>query len=106
MRRIALLAVAISLLAGLAAAPSAFGIKAGFNLATERLEAAYKVALFERRFAPQGCYPAPADLAKDIQASSKVRLSALRGTTRSVLGLLSGTFARCHRPGAPTGSPA
>ena len=48
MRRIALLAIAISLLAGLAAAPSAFGIKAGFNLATERLEAAYKVALFER----------------------------------------------------------
>ena len=47
--------------------PSAFGIKAGgFNLATERLEAAYKIALFERRFSDEGCYPAPSDLAKAI----------------------------------------
>ena len=82
MRRIALLAIAISLLAGLAAAPSAFGIKAGFNLATERLEAAYKVALFERRFDPQGCYPAPAELAKDIQASSKRKVGVARNTRR------------------------
>ena len=44
---------------------SAFGIKAGFNLATKRLEAAYKIALFERRFNPDGCYPAPSKLAKD-----------------------------------------
>ena len=82
MRRIALLAIAISLLAGLAAAPSAFGIKAGFNLATERLEAAYKVALFERRFDSQGCYPAPAELAKDIQASSKRKVGVARNTRR------------------------
>ena len=82
MRRIALLTIAISLLAGLAAAPSAFGIKAGFNLATERLEAAYKVALFERRFDSQGCYPAPAELAKDIQASSKRKVGVARNTRR------------------------
>ena len=84
MRRIALLAIAISLLAGLAAAPSAFGIKAGFNLATKRLEAAYKVALFERRFDPEGCYPAPAELAKDIQGIEQAEGRAWPGTRGSL----------------------
>ena len=82
MKRTLLLISLIALLAGLAAAPSAFGIKAGFNLATERLEAGYKVALFERRFDPQGCYPAPAELAKDIQESSKRKVGVARNTRR------------------------
>ena len=67
MKRFALTISLIAVAAGLlVTAPSAFAIKAGFNLATKRLEAAYKVALFERRFSDDGCYPAPPQLAKAI----------------------------------------
>ena len=86
MKRTVLTAILSTLLAGLVIAPSAFGIKAGFNLATQRLEAAYKVALFERRFDPAGCYPAPTDLAADIQRSSgrKVGVARSTGSLRNV----------------------
>ena len=60
MKRIAILSILAAVLAGLAAAPSASGIKSGgFSLPTKRLESAYKIALFERRFSDDGCYPPP-----------------------------------------------
>ncbi len=80
MKRTALLAILIGLLAGLVIAPSAFGIKAGFNVATKRLEAAYKIALFERRFSSDGCYPAPPQLAKAIHQSSHRKVGVAPNT--------------------------
>ncbi|HMA27029.1 MAG: hypothetical protein ACM33U_04065 [Solirubrobacterales bacterium] len=70
MKRLAFLISLISVLAALVLVPSAFGIKAGFNIATKRLEGAYKIALFERRFNPKGCYPAPKKLARAIHRST------------------------------------
>jgi hypothetical protein len=80
MKRIALLTSLIAMLACLVAVPSAFGIKAGFNVATQRLEAAYKVALFERRFSPNGCYPAPPQLAQAIHQSSHRKVGVAPNT--------------------------
>ncbi len=81
MKRFALTISLIAVAAGLlASAPSAFGIKAGFNLATKRLEAAYKVALFERRFDPKGCYPAPKKLARAIHDSSHRKVGVASNT--------------------------
>jgi hypothetical protein len=81
MKRFALLISTIAVLAGLlAAAPSAFGITAGFNLATKRLEASYKIALFERRFNPEGCYPAPPQLAQAIHESTHRKVGVARNT--------------------------
>jgi hypothetical protein len=81
MKRAALLISLIALVAGLlVAVPSAFGITAGFNMATKRLEAAYKVALFERRFNPDGCYPAPSDLARAIHQSSHRKVGVAPNT--------------------------
>ncbi len=81
MKRFAILTSTIVVLAGLlAAAPSAFGIKAGFNLATKRLEASYKIALFERRFSDDGCYPAPPKLARAIHESTKRKVGVARNT--------------------------
>ena len=81
MKRFALTISLIAVAAGLlVSAPSAFGIKAGFNLATKRLEAAYKVALFERRFNPDGCYPAPKKLAKAIHGSSQRKVGVASNT--------------------------
>jgi hypothetical protein len=96
MKRIALLTSLIAVLAGLVAVPSAFGIKAGFNVATQRLEAAYKVALFERRFNPDGCYPAPPQLARAIHESSHRKVGVAPntrslGNTNQVYVLRQGT---------------
>src|SRR5262249_18994818 len=56
-----------ALLAGLlVTTSSAFAAKPGFNLATHRLEGAYKFALQDRRFDPNGCYPAPNTLARSL----------------------------------------
>ena len=67
MRRTIVLVSLISVLAGmLLHHVGAFGIKAGHNLPTDRLEAAYKIALFERRFSQDGCYPRPRAPAKAI----------------------------------------
>jgi hypothetical protein len=81
MKRFALLISTIAVLAGLlAAAPSAFGITAGFNVATKRLEASYKIALFERRFNPEGCYPAPPELAQAIHQSTHRKVGVAPNT--------------------------
>src|SRR3954447_18939137 len=79
MKRFALTISLTAVLAGLlVAVSSAFGITAGFNIATKRLEASYKIALFERRFSEDGCYPAPPKLAQAIHQSThrKVRVAA------------------------------
>src|SRR4051794_34221698 len=87
MKRIGLLITLTAVVAGLmVAAPSAFGITAGFNIATKRLEASYKIALFERRFSEDGCYPAPPKLAQAIHASThrKVGVAANTKSLRNV----------------------
>jgi hypothetical protein len=71
MKRIAILSILATVLAGLAAVPSASAIKSGgFSLPTKRLESAYKIALFERRFSDDGCYPPPSALAKAISSGA------------------------------------
>jgi hypothetical protein len=82
MKRTVLLISLIAMLAGVVAVPSAFGIKAGFNVATKRLEAAYKIALFERRFNPEGCYPAPPELAQAIHDSTHRKVGVAPSTKR------------------------
>lgn len=57
----------IGLLAGaLLVAPSASGQVPGYNKATKKLEAAFKVASSARVSSDDGCYPAPAELADQI----------------------------------------
>ena len=81
MKRLALLITLIAVLAGLlVSVPSAFGITAGFNIATKRLEASYKIALFERRFSPDGCYPAPPKLAQAIHESTNRKVGVAPNT--------------------------
>src|SRR3954470_13360365 len=105
MKRIVHLTTLIAVLGGLlVAAPSAFGITAGFNIATKRLEASYKIALFERRFSPDGCYPAPPQLAQAIHQSShrKVGVAANTkhlATTNQVYVLRQGTDCEHLRMG-------
>ncbi|MDP9189959.1 MAG: hypothetical protein M3O25_12000 [Actinomycetota bacterium] len=58
----------IGVFVGLLAFPtSAFAIRAGHNGPTRALEAAFKVAQFERAGAPDGCYPAPVAMAAAIR---------------------------------------
>jgi hypothetical protein len=74
----------ISLVAALAAilviTGSALAKTAGFNLPTKRLEAAYKIALHERRFNEQGCYPAPPALARAIHEGTKLKVGVAPNT--------------------------
>lgn len=83
MRRAVFLVSLALLLAGLLVlSASAFGARAGFNVATKRLEAAYKIALFERRFSDDGCYPPPAELAKAISESTNRKVGVAHGPNR------------------------
>jgi hypothetical protein len=97
MKRFALLTTLTAVVAGLlVAAPSAFGITAGFNIATKRLEASYKIALFERRFSEDGCYPAPPKLAQAIHESTNRKVGVAANTkhlahTNQVYVLRQGT---------------
>jgi hypothetical protein len=59
---------------------SAFGASAGFNLATKRLEGAYKFALQDRRFDPKGCYAPPAELAKVLTKATGRKVGVTRNT--------------------------
>src|SRR3954466_84834 len=81
MKRLALLTTLIAVVAGLlVAVPSAFGITAGFNIATKRREASYKIALFERRFSDDGCYSRPPELAQAIHKATKHRVGVAPNT--------------------------
>ena len=79
-------AFSLSLIAVLATAlvfsASAFGARAGFNLPTKRLEGAYKFALQERRFNPNGCYDRPAKLAKILTKRTGRKVGVTSGTNR------------------------
>lgn len=68
MRRL-LLALAVSA-ATLALPTSAPAQTAGHNGPTRALEAAFKIAQFERAHSDDGCYPAPKELAERIRAES------------------------------------
>jgi len=71
-----------ALLAGLLlVSSSAFGAKAGFNIATKRLEGAYKFALQDRRFDPNGCYPAPNTLAKSLTKDTGHKVGVAQNTS-------------------------
>jgi hypothetical protein len=64
-RAVLLISLTALVTTGLVTSASAFK-SGGFSLPTKRLESAYKIALFERRFSDDGCYPPPAELARDI----------------------------------------
>ena len=67
MRRTVLISIALIALLSATLVTSASAFKSGgFSLPTKRLESAYKIALFERRFSDDGCYPAPPQLARAI----------------------------------------
>ena len=80
MKRAVLAISLISLLAAILMAGNAFALKAGFNLPTKRLEAAYKIALKARRFDPQGCYPPAPQLAKAISQGTHRKTGVASGT--------------------------
>jgi hypothetical protein len=81
MRRAAFTISLISLLVAiLVVTASALAAKAGFNLPTKRLEAAYKIALRERRFSEDGCYPPAPALAKALQKGTGHKAGVARGT--------------------------
>jgi hypothetical protein len=69
---------------------NSFGARAGFNLPTKRLEAAYKIALHERRFNPDGCYPAPPQLARAIHEGTKRKVGVAANTKH--LGTLNQVY--------------
>jgi len=81
-RAVFLVSLALLLTGLLVLSSSALGARAGFNVATKRLEAAYKIALFERRFSEDGCYPRPAALAKAIHKRTGRKVGVSRGTNR------------------------
>jgi hypothetical protein len=80
MRRAVLLITLVSLLTtGLVASASAIK-SGGFSLPTKRLESAYKIALFERRFSDDGCYPQPKALAKAVRKATGHKVGVTRST--------------------------
>jgi hypothetical protein len=79
-RTVITLTLVAALAATLVSTGSAFGKTAGFNLPTKRLEAAYKIALHERRFDPNGCYPAPSKLARAIHEGTKRKVGVAPNT--------------------------
>jgi hypothetical protein len=56
------------------ASSASAGIHGGFNKPSNRLEIAFKIALFERAADPNGCYPAPTMLAADVRRKTKNRV--------------------------------
>ncbi len=56
---------------------------AGFDGPSRALEAAFKIALLERRQTPDGCYPAPEALARTLDQSTTLRV-AIKPSLKSV----------------------
>jgi hypothetical protein len=68
--------VLAALLAGVLGATSVFGAGgAGFNPATKKLERAFKIALLERKNSPDGCYPAPKQVANALRSSTNLKVA-------------------------------
>src|SRR3954465_14465334 len=83
MRRAAILISLIAVLVtGLALSANAGAKGPGFNLATQRLEGAYKFALQDRRFDPAGCYAPPAELAKILTKATGRTVGVARNPNR------------------------
>src|SRR4029077_4198889 len=101
MRRAAFLIPLVAVLVtGLFASAGAFAAKPGFNLATQRLEGAYKFALQDRRFDPAGCYAPPPELAGILTQATGQTVGVARGPNKlghpnQVYVLKSGT--NCNR---------
>jgi len=101
MRRVAvLISLAAVLVTGLLLSPGAQAARPGFNLATQRLEGAYKFALQDRRFDPAGCYAPPPELSKILTKATGRTVGVARGTgslrqLNRVYVLKSGT--NCNR---------
>jgi hypothetical protein len=82
-RTVFLISLVFVLATALVVTASAFGANVpGHNLPTKRLEAAYKIALQERRFNPDGCYPAPPKLARAIREETKRRVGVSPNPSR------------------------
>src|SRR4051812_8208307 len=101
MRRVAVsISLAVVLVTGLLLSPGALAAGPGFNLATQRLEGAYKFALQDRRFDPAGCYAPPPELAQILTKATGRTVGVARGTgslrqLNRVYVLRSGT--NCNR---------
>ncbi|HEY7121107.1 MAG TPA: hypothetical protein VH329_00985 [Solirubrobacterales bacterium] len=91
MRRAAILISLIAaLVTGLLLSTSALGEGPGHNLATKRLEGAYKFALQDRRFDPQGCYASPKELAPILTDATGRTVGVSRGPSH--LGVLNRVY--------------
>lgn len=90
--------LAIGALAGAPEAPAAGG--AGFDGPSRALEAAFKVALLERRETPDGCYPAPNALANALTEGTDLRVAVIANQRsikkRGIAYVVSGPTA-CNR---------
>ena len=101
MRRAAfLISLVAVLVTGLLASTGAFAAEPGFNLATKRLEGAYKFALQDRRFDPAGCYAPPNELAGILTDATGHTVGVAKGPGKlrrlnQVYVLKSGT--NCNR---------
>src|SRR3954469_18782569 len=101
MRRAAILISLIAVLVtGLALSVNAGAKGPGFNLATQRLEGAYKFALQDRRFDPAGCYAPPPQPAQILTKATGRTVGVAPGTgslrhLNRVYVLRSGT--NCNR---------
>jgi hypothetical protein len=100
MKRATILISIAALAMAVLASGSASGATPGFNLATKRLEGAYKFALQDRRFDPAGCYAPPAELSQILTKDTGRTVGVARGPNRlghlnQVYVLKSGT--NCNR---------
>ena len=77
-RPLPLLIAALATLAG-TSTTAAGQVQGGYDAPTRTLEAAFKIALFERSGADDGCYPAPARLAKLFRKQRKLKTAVVPG---------------------------
>lgn len=71
----------IAVVAGLlvCATSASAGIHGGFNKPSNRLEIAFKLALFERAADPNGCYPSATQLAADVHRKANLKTAVAAG---------------------------
>jgi hypothetical protein len=99
-RAVILISLIAALIVGLAMTSSALAFGPGHNLPTKRLEGAYKFALQDRRFDPQGCYASPKELAPILTTATGRTVGVSKGpgslgVVNRVYVLKSGT--NCNR---------
>ena len=97
MTRSAIKTTLLSLVAALAVAGGALAVTAGHNPATKKLEAAFKIAQFERsQDIAKGCYPAPSAMAKILSKKGQKALAvAGTGAVRTSIVYVLKRGARC-----------